>query len=156
MMHQTAFIRHEVFTPPLFDRLTLQGTCFLEEEELKASVCQELQHVLNTRVVARTPSPLGADEEPQAGYMLPDYFGLQDFVALYVEDPLAWEVLERDLERACATYEPRLQNLEVTLEKEPHTSHRLRCTVKGSLKLGHKTVPVVFPLAIDTHPSHRL
>lgn len=143
--------REEVFTPPLFDRLTLQGTSFLDEEGVKESVYRELNYLFNARLLWKKTDRMEIEKETfqESLYTLPDFFGIEDFSSVSMEDGATWDKLERQIQQACEAYEPRLQNPRVTLQKDDLAFQKLTFQLSGHIKLGNRTIHVTFPLALD-------
>lgn len=133
---------------PLFDRLTdLKRSEPVEKEvarcltvpELVESVASEVSRILNTRSHAPGGSGL------HAGTVL-DY-GLPDFAPMVPSSGDDRVRLEQKIAAKLRAAEPRLKNIQVTLEYDKKTPLRLTGIITGSVEAGGIIEPVSFELA---------
>lgn len=145
-------IKENIFLPPFFDRLSLNGTAFLDEEGIKESVKEELSRLLNTRLGhgrVQREEAFTKEEDGITTYLLPDLFGIEDFSSVSVLNNKDWSSLERQIERACSAYEPRLQKAKITILKDTVEVGKLFISLSGDLLLGERTIHLSFPLVIE-------
>lgn len=113
----------------------------LEVEALRESVRREVARLLNTR---RPHSEALQDREELT---VLDY-GIPDFSHLAAASPSDRQHLGAILVRAISTFEPRLSQVEVSLEQPPGSKTKLVGWIKAILEVGSVKEPVSFPLAI--------
>ena len=113
---------------------------------LRASVSQELLRLLNTRC----PRLGGVADE--ADRTILDY-GIPNFSHTSVGSDTDTRHLARILEQAIAAYEPRLRNVQVTIE--PSTTSKTTATgsIEAMLVVGNVNEPVSFPLVLSPKRS---
>lgn len=112
---------------------------------LKTSLRRDLEWLLNTR---RTPQPPPEACE-EVGRSLYQY-GLPDFTALSRDDPETPRLLAREVERAIALFEPRLEGARVVLgESDRDGARRLHFVIEAMLKLDPTPERVVFDTVLD-------
>ena len=137
-------------TPSVLDRLLDDDPGRLLEapasrsrsiEELKQSVRRDLEWLLNTRQNAGGVPP-GLKE---LNHSLAAY-GLPDFSTFTVKNPADQVRLQRILQLAISTFEPRLDNVTVTLVPARDLEQKLRFRIDGRLKIE----PVPEPVTFDT------
>ncbi|MBY0264658.1 MAG: type VI secretion system baseplate subunit TssE [Holosporales bacterium] len=148
-------IKENIFLPPFFDRLSLNGTNFLDEEGIKESVKEELSRLLNTRLGhgrVQMEEAFTREEDGITTYLLPDLFGIEDFSSFSVENS-EWSSLERQIEKACSAYEPRLKKTKITILKDTVEVGKLFISLSGDLLLGERTIHLSFPLVIEGFDS---
>ncbi|MEW6730066.1 MAG: type VI secretion system baseplate subunit TssE [Acidobacteriota bacterium] len=107
--------------------------------QLKQSVRRDLEWLLNTR---QTPIEL-APELQEVNRSLFVY-GLPDFTNLSVKNPEEVEQMRREIARAIEIFEPRLQDIQVTLEPLYELEHALHFRIDGQLKIEPAPEPVTF------------
>lgn len=131
---------HGSYTPPLFDRLTQQGTRMLTAEEVKQSVRCEVENLLNTRFVL-SKGRMEDEDVDLGGYPLVE--GFEDLSSSLTENPDAFAQRVKDVVLA---YEPRLAELDVILVHEKSDQGVIQVQLKGALQLGDKRVLISFPV----------
>lgn len=133
------------FTAPLFDRLVdLDSFPSMDEEELRASVRREVAHALNTRCML-TLEQAGALEPHERSAL--DY-GLPDLRPLgpALEDA---RHLERLIARVVEAYEPRLRQLQISVQLPPEEQGAPVAVITARLVQGPIAEPISFPLRLD-------
>lgn len=135
----------------LFERLVdhhpeetteVQPFRMLNKAQLKASVREELGRLLNTR--CPVPAHLLSERERSViDYGIPDF---STFSAKSARDRtyLAWL-----LGRTISAYEPRLRQVQVSIEESQETPRALLVTIEAQLVIGTVTEPVSFPTLIQ-------
>lgn len=105
--------------PSLLDRLTDEDpraaadgrTSYAESlSQFKASVRRDLEWLLNTRRTP-TPAPDHLEELPRSLYN----FGVPDITSLSADSPAVRMQLLHDVESTLAIFEPRLDNVRISL-----------------------------------------
>lgn len=135
------------FTPGLFDRLMdapLQGGSGtvprLSIEDLKDAVARDLEALLNTRAVI--PEQI-LKRFPECGRSIATY-GLNDFAGLSLSSTDDRAFICRSLEQAIARHEPRLRNVQASLELRADAVNRLNFTITALLVVHSAHEPVNF------------
>ena len=126
------------------DRRTVQA---YGEEELRASIGEQLHWLLNTRV------PIDyhrLDERTRRGERSTVDYGLPDLSVYPFDDSEARARLSVHLEQSIAIYEPRLLNPQVSLSPLGSRRDGLAAEVAGTIRIGLAEAPVVFRFAIDS------
>lgn len=146
------------FTPGLFDRLmdlpvpgASSGTVSrLSIEDLKDSVARDLEALLNTRVVI----PEGLLKRfPECGRSIVTY-GLNDFAGLSLSSTDDRAYICRCLERAIARHEPRLRNVQASLELRADAINRLNFAITALLVVSSAHEPVNFDAVLQPSSLH--
>lgn len=107
--------------------------------QLKQSVKRDLEWLLNTRrMVEKLPSELKEVGQSLAAY------GLPDFSSLSVESPADQKRLRREIEDTIRIFEPRLDDVVVTVEPVRETERVLRFRIDARLKIEPAPEPVTF------------
>src|SRR5262245_6130680 len=110
-------------------------------EDLKQSVRRDLEWLLNTRqTVGGVPAGL-----KELGHSLAAY-GLPDFSTFTIKSPADQVRLQRILQLAIGTFEPRLDHVTVTLVPARYAEQKLRLRIDGRLRVE----PVPEPVTFDT------
>ena len=145
------------FTPGLFDRLmdapshgasgTLQR---LSIEDMKDSVARDLEALLNTRAVI--PEEL-LKRFPECGRSIATY-GLNDFAGLSLSSTDDRAFICRSLERAIARHEPRLRNVQASLELRADSVNRLNFAITALLVVNSAHEPVNFDAVLQPSSLH--
>ncbi|MFE8600482.1 type VI secretion system baseplate subunit TssE [Archangium violaceum] len=133
------------FPAPLLDRMVdLESFPLLDEEELRASVRREIAHALNTRstLTLEQAGALEPHERSALDYGLPDLRPLGPTV----EDARR---LERLIARAVEAYEPRLRQLQVSVQLPPEEEGSPVAVITARLVQGPAAEPISFPLRLD-------
>ncbi len=112
--------------------------------QLKQSVKRDLEWLLNTRRYAEELSPeLKELNESMAVY------GLPDFTAASVKSPSDQKMMRRSLENAIRVFEPRLEDLIVTLEPLDGIERVMRFRIDARLKVEPAPEPVTFDTVLQ-------
>jgi type VI secretion system protein ImpF len=147
------------FTPGLFDRLmdvplhggSSSGTVpRLSVEDLKDSVARDLEALLNTRAVI--PEAL-LERFPECGRSIATY-GLNDFAGLSLSSTDDRAFICRSLERAIARHEPRLRNVQASLELRADAVNRLNFAITALLVVHSAHEPVNFDAVLQPSSLH--
>jgi type VI secretion system protein ImpF len=136
--------------PSLLDRLTDEDprssadariTYAESLRQFKAGVRRDLEWLLNTRRIP-TPAPEEMDELPRSLFN----FGVPDITSLSADSPSARAQLLQDVESTLAIFEPRLENVRISLVEQEGEARRreLRFVVEASLRLDPTPEQVVF------------
>jgi type VI secretion system protein ImpF len=112
--------------------------------ELKAALKRDLEWLLNTRQYPE-PLPEGAQELQQSlvGY------GLPDICSMHLHSSGDHRRLLRMMETALAAYEPRLENLRVTLEPVASSTRMLKFVIDAFLKVDPAPEHVSFDTILE-------
>jgi len=114
--------------------------------QLKQAVRRDLEYLLNTRRVAGgLPPGLTELNKSLAAY------GLPDFSAVNVNSPDEQMRLRRVLETTIGVFEPRLQDVKVTLEPLHGNERALRFRVDARLRVEPTPEPVTFDTVLQLH-----
>ena len=146
------------FTPGLFDRLmdvpvlgASSGTVSrLSIEDLKDSVARDLEALLNTRTVI---SEGLLKRYPECGRSIVTY-GLNDFAGLSLSSTDDRAHICRCLERAIARHEPRLRNVQASLELRADAINRLNFAITALLVVSSAHEPVNFDAVLQPSSLH--
>jgi type VI secretion system protein ImpF len=119
-----------------------------EFERYRAAVRNDLEWLLNTRRIA-DPIPEHLKEVEKSVYC----YGLPDFASLNLnpnsrqtdQDRLA-AVIARVIE----LFEPRILNVQVTVDNRPHSPHDLHFQVIGRLRMKPRPERVCYDTTLDT------
>jgi type VI secretion system protein ImpF len=114
-------------------------------DALRASVCNDLEELLNTRRRWRSWDPHYSQlDRSLVG------FGLPDFAAGAFNDPRHREELRQLVETTIRRFEPRIVSLKVTLlEKTDQLSATLRLRIEALLKADPAPEPITFDTLVD-------
>jgi len=113
----------------------------LTVEELEESVRREVARLLNTRC-SRPAHELDQHERSVIDYGIPDYY------AMTTESPDDQERLGDIVSRAIMAYEPRLQNVSVTVERFQRIERCLWVRLDADIVVESVVKPVSFPLVM--------
>lgn len=109
--------------------------------DLKQAVKRDLEWLLNARqVVGGVPSELKELSRSLAAY------GLPDFTTVSVKSPGDQMRMQRALETTISIFEPRLENVTVSLSTVRDIDHKLRFRIDARIKVD----PVPEPVTFDT------
>jgi type VI secretion system protein ImpF len=112
--------------------------------ELKQAVKRDLEWLLNTRqVVGGVPSELKETTRSLAAY------GLPDFTAVNFKSVAEQNRMRRAIESAVSLFEPRLEDVLVTLLPLRETDHILRFRIDARLKVEPAPEPVSFDTVLQ-------
>lgn len=137
-------------TPSLLDRLLDYEPDATRESpksrvrslrELKQSVRRDLEWLLNSRI---NPNEIPEDLE-EVNKSLAVY-GLPDFTGASVKSPVEQKRLLNALERAIRIFEPRLTDLNISLDPMFETERALRFRIEAQLNVD----PILEPISFDT------
>jgi type VI secretion system protein ImpF len=106
---------------------------------LKLAVKRDLEWLLNTRLTSEVP-PAGLVEVNKSLVT----FGIPDFTSTAIKGPKDHELLRQDVEQAVRTFEPRLQDVEVSLEGTAEMERSVRFRIEARLKVDPAPEPVTF------------
>jgi len=114
-------------------------------DALRASICSDLEELLNTRRRWRSWDPQLAElERSLVG------FGLPDFASGAFNDPRRREELRLLIEACIHRFEPRIVSLKVTLvEATDKVSGTLRLRVDALLRADPAPEPIAFDTVVD-------
>jgi type VI secretion system protein ImpF len=133
------------FEPSLFDKLFDDTPVSavrrsLSLDQLKDSVGRDLEALLNTRTVIDEDL---ADAFPLAVRSIAS-FGLNDFAGMSLANIHDRRRICQSIERAIARHEPRLRDVQVTLELSRNSINALYFTIKAMLVVRPAQEPVSF------------
>ena len=128
----------DVFSPTESVPLRAHG-----KEELQASVRHEVVRLLNTRCPPRNHR-LTEHERTVIDY------GLPDFSALSPRSPHDQRRLASMLAQTIATYEPRLQQVRITVERPIESGQALLVRIDAGLLVGSVLEPISFPVVFQS------
>jgi len=107
--------------------------------QLKQSVRRDLEWLLNTRqIVDGLPPDLKEVNNSLAAY------GLPDFSHINIENLDDQKQMQRVIERVIQIFEPRLEDVVVTVEPARHAERVMRFRIDARLKVEPAPEPVVF------------
>lgn len=106
---------------------------------LKLAVKRDLEWLLNTRMIAEAP-PAGLVEVNRSLAT----FGLPDFTSSTVKGPDDHDRLRHAVEEAVRVFEPRLQDVQVSLEGAAEMERSVRFRIDARLKVDPSPEPVTF------------
>ena len=137
-------------TPSVLDRLIDEEPNLSSEapatrpkslRQLKAAVRRDLEWLLNTRqIVGGIPADLKETTHSVAK------FGLPDFTSYSIKSPAERNKVRRALENAISTFEPRLDDVTVSIDPLRETERVIKFRVDARLKID----PVPEPITFDT------
>jgi type VI secretion system protein ImpF len=117
--------------------------------ELKQAVKRDLEWLLNTRQVAEElPPDLKQVRNSLAAY------GLPDFSNVSTQNPADQKNMLREIEDAIRIFEPRLENVVVTLEPTRNTERAMRFRIDAHLKIEPAPEPVMFDTVLQLGSGH--
>lgn len=140
---------------PLFDRLVDEQPAVrrespplrtLDRRGLRESVRRELEHLFNSRI----SSPAHRSE---SGEMTVIDYGIPDFAPLGPQNPDDALELAGRLRRVIEAFEPRLEEVEVTIDVARGGDRGLAATVQGILEVDAVREPVSFPALLRSSES---
>jgi type VI secretion system protein ImpF len=146
------------FTPGLFDRLLDEsahgaGTGTMQRlsiEEMKDAVARDLEALLNTRSVLREDL---LKRYPECGRSIASY-GLSDFAGLSLSSTDDRAYICRALERTILRHEPRLRNVQASLEVREGAINRLGFNITALLVASATQEPVNFDAVLQPSSLH--
>jgi len=144
------------YAPSLLDRLLGgQGSetgaiARLSVDEMKDAVARDLEALLNTRTVMREDV---LKRFPECGRSIASY-GLADFAGLSLSSTDDRAAICRALERAIVRHEPRLRNVEASLEVREGAINRLGFNISALLVASSIQEPVNFDAVLQPSSQH--
>ena len=117
------------------------------EEELRASVEEQLHWLLNTRVPIDYRT---LDERTRRGERSTVDYGLPDFTVYPLNEPEARARLCAHLAQTIEIYEPRLLRPQVSLSQVASRGETIVAEVAGAIRIGLIEAPVVFRVEINS------
>jgi type VI secretion system protein ImpF len=113
--------------------------------ELKQAVKRDLEWLLNARqIVGGIPPELKELSRSLAAY------GLPDFSAVSVKSPTDQLWMQRALEITISAFEPRLENVTVSLSQVRDLDHKLRFRIDARIKVEPTPEPVTFDTMLQS------
>ena len=112
--------------------------------QLKQAVRRDLEWLLNTR---QYPDEIPSDLK-EANHSVAVY-GLPDFTSTSIKDPDNQYRLIRAIENAISMFEPRLENVRVTLETVKDTDRALHFRIDGQLRVDPAPEPITFDSILE-------
>ena len=114
--------------------------------ELKQSLLRDLDWLFNTRRIAQ-PAPDEYSELQRSVY----HFGLIDITSLSGDSELVRRQLTREIEEAVRQFEPRLDDVRVTLrERDEENRRQIRFHVEGLLRMEPNPERIAFDTVLET------
>jgi type VI secretion system protein ImpF len=112
--------------------------------QLKQSVMRDLEWLLNTRQkVDGIPSDLTEVNRSVVAY------GLPDFTTINHKNPADQSRIRRAIESTIAFFEPRLEDVMVTIESSSETQRLMRFRIDARLKVDPAPEPVTFDTTLQ-------
>lgn len=141
------------FAPGLFDKLmggngyssTFNTVSRLSMEELKDTVARDLEALLNTRTVIHEDL---LKPYPECSKSIVSY-GLNDFAGLSLASTDDRAYICRCLEKAISQHEPRLRNVNASLELQEGSINRLNFAISAMLVVHPAKEPVSFDAVLQ-------
>ena len=138
-------------TDPAVNRSRTNSTDYADLRDLQNTLHRDLTSLLNTR---RSEQPIPSDFKEASRSVL--IFGLPDFTACNGLDRTEQERIRREIENAIRTFEPRLSNVTVSLDRPGKTETQpkpaqatLRYHVRALLRIEPEPEPVVFDAVLE-------
>ncbi len=119
--------------------------------QLKAALQRDLSALLNTK---RGEHDVPGEFTHLAGSVLA--FGIPDFTALSLRNPLDQDRVRRSIEQAIRTFEPRLSGVTVSLEPRGELDPGLRFHIDAMLRIEPEPEPVSFDTVLQGDSGHFL
>jgi type VI secretion system protein ImpF len=131
---------------PFFDRLCEPVSAsspgrLLRGADLKASLARDLARLLNTRNGQTIDEALGGESSVLT-------YGIPDILALGVQ-PDGGQLLADLVQRAIASFEPRLREVTVQASPEDRCPDHVRLSITASVAVGRQLQRVDFDVALD-------
>jgi type VI secretion system protein ImpF len=111
------------------------------QDAVYASIARDLQRLLNTR--RASTGPLNPSTATVLDYGIPSFSHLSAFSAT------DRRTLAEILRAAISFFEPRLQNVTVSVEPDPSSPSSLIGLISCKVKLGSYLEPVTFPVVLN-------
>ena len=113
---------------------------------VKAMVIRDIENLLNTRRQILI-IPASYKELNRSVFM----YGLGDFTSENPKSATVRRTLRQDIEKAIATFEPRLKNVSVHVGEDLQKERNLKFRISGMLIVEPETEPVSFDTVFDTN-----
>ena len=142
---------------PLFHRMVDEEPSVSEEakplrtlnvSELKKSIREEVSWLLNTRY-SRLPFSIHAFKNDQQMKRDKSAYGLIDFSHFDVSQTLGQRKLERHIKIALEYYEPRLQDISISMKSHNHRDQSARVIISGNINAVPDSGRYTFPVDIQ-------
>lgn len=114
--------------------------------QLKQSVKRDLEWLLNTRQIA-TGLPPGLKEVNRSVAA----YGLPDFTGMGIHSPADQDSMRRAIETVISVFEPRLEDVVVSLAPMRETERAVRFRIDARLKIEPAPEPVTFDTTFQLH-----
>jgi type VI secretion system lysozyme-like protein len=143
--------------PPLFDRLTdahpdryedTYYTPVLGQRQIIESLIREITRVLNARTGARHAVYTKAHSHRHV-YSTPALFGMRDLPSMDPANKNSWPAIARYCQQAIHSYEPRLNNVTVRVERFDVYHQRLHVAIRGTFHMQAFQGQVQFATTLD-------
>jgi type VI secretion system protein ImpF len=112
--------------------------------EFKAALCRDLTALLNTRRAEEDFAPVYVEA---TNSLLT--FGITDFTAYNLKSDTDQEQVRRSIERAIRQFEPRLTQVEVSVEKPDPLRPVLQFQIAALMRIEPAAEPVVFDATLQ-------
>lgn len=141
---------------PLFERLIdeeigetveFPPRRFYNRFELIQSIEREVYRILNTRSNAKRDDHRYLDQEEE-NFGLPKMFGISDFSQYDGANTGHWPKIAKLAELAIEAYEPRLQNVRISILSFDRQTQSLEANVEADLNIPEFQGEVTFPMGI--------
>lgn len=113
------------------------------------SIQREIERILSIRTSAKREQYQDLAEDP-LNYGLPEMFGLGDFSQFDGTNSGDWDYVALLCQRAIETFEPRVKNVEVTVQSFDRPRQALSINVRADIALDTFQGEVSFPMVIST------
>lgn len=140
-----------LFASPLFEKLldedpedVFEGIPknFQSFKELEESIKEDVSNLLNTRL------PLSKKKTKVDS--TPFNYGVNLTAAIFTEDVVKLREVESSIEKALKTFEPRLIDPKVKVQKMDNIPESLFAFIDTSVRVGDCRIPLSFPVAVNT------
>jgi type VI secretion system lysozyme-like protein len=120
----------------------------LSFNEVIDSIISEISKVLNTRLTAKFEDYEELKDDP-LNYGIPSLYGLTDSNTFDATSPNQWVKISKLCERAISAFEPRITEVEVTIDGFTPSKQALNILIRGNVYFNKIREEVRFPLAIE-------
>ena len=124
------------FSSTIFDKISIGSQEYGDEvsyslEQLKASIRENIEFILNSRSQLNIHDAPFVTEKKNLFYL-----GLSDFSLQNLSDAAIAEEFQKEAKKVIENFEPRLQNIRVSLATELKESHKsfFQLKIEGELK----------------------
>ena len=142
---------------PLFDRFINDSMdnknehpkkILLNRAQILESIVNEVGRLLNTRLSA-TAKIYSQYRDQDYGLGLPWMYGIPDFNSIDPADKNQWVSIAKLFENAIGYFEPRLKNVNVSLDHFDGQSQCLYVSVRGKIVMKEFQQPVAFGVEVN-------